>query len=183
MYCTKCGKYIDYDALVCNECKQAEQEANAQVQQDFGFEQPVNDFSQPYLHEESFEDNNASTFNQQAGVETPVAPITTQPTNQQAGSVMTGFGKALTGAIFAFIATIFLSIASSVDADALIICCVFCIATCIPAIILGAQSMKCFFRENAKGNKKPIPALVLGIYALAIGASLLTLALFLLMLV
>jgi hypothetical protein len=27
MYCSKCGKEIDYDALVCRECEQAEQQA------------------------------------------------------------------------------------------------------------------------------------------------------------
>ena len=31
MYCTRCGKKIDYDAFVCNECVKQEQEAFAEV--------------------------------------------------------------------------------------------------------------------------------------------------------
>ena len=31
MYCTRCGKKIDYDAFVCNECVKQEQEAVAEV--------------------------------------------------------------------------------------------------------------------------------------------------------
>jgi hypothetical protein len=31
MYCSKCGKEIDYDALVCRECEQAEQTASVET--------------------------------------------------------------------------------------------------------------------------------------------------------
>ncbi len=31
MYCSKCGKEIDYDALVCRECEQAEQTASVEM--------------------------------------------------------------------------------------------------------------------------------------------------------
>ena len=35
MYCNKCGKYIDYDATVCNECKAQEEAERKQREQKF----------------------------------------------------------------------------------------------------------------------------------------------------
>ncbi len=36
MYCSKCGKELDYDALVCRECEQAEQTASVETPADGG---------------------------------------------------------------------------------------------------------------------------------------------------
>ena len=141
-YCTKCGKYIDYDATICNECKQAEEQAKKEVAQDFGFEQSEftnTNYSNSY--------SNSTTFTNDTVNATPVPA--------QQGSIMTGFGKALTAVILATVASLFLSFLTEfTDVDVAYILAAFTIGLSIPSLILGIQSIKCFLREKAKGNNQ-----------------------------
>lgn len=147
MFCSKCGKQIDYDAKICNECLAAEQAANESASA------PVNQVVEP-------------------------AP-------QQNGSVMTGFKGALTSVILSIIASFFIGLTSGWILEAVeeletsgrvanstegllfagIVFCVIAMILSIPSIILGAKSIKVFKKEKLLGNKKPIPALVMGIYS------------------
>ncbi len=110
---------------------------------------------------------------------TPVTPVVNIPT--QKGSLMNGFGKALTGAILGFvgvfcslfgylfsIATLGLAAAGESTERQLIFSIlfwVFAVGLAIPALLFGVRSIKLFIAEKKAGNKKPIPTLALGIGA------------------
>ncbi len=180
MFCRKCGKQIDYDAEVCKECQETDEFFSGAASSTQGTESSntdtasftVTDFEQPVQ---------------------PVAP---------AGNKKVGFGKALASTILAGIAYFLVLIALElisealglnyeseyyayatevvIDSDMMIIALVLTaigIALSIPALIMGIQSMKCFFRQKREGKVKPIPTLVLGIVGLALSAMVLSFSL------
>ncbi|MBQ7879667.1 MAG: hypothetical protein IJ317_03355 [Clostridia bacterium] len=90
-----------------------------------------------------------------------------QPQAERAGSVMTGFGKALAGSIVSVVSFVFLLMglihsAVGYAASAFLVWGMG-VAGGVVSLIFGIQSIKCFKRESAADRKKPIPALVLGI--------------------
>lgn len=135
MFCTKCGKQIDYDAYVCDECAAAEAAANA--------EEAVNEeVATPAVENEVMETPVAAPAPTPAPVEAPInqAPVYNQaPVNQapnynqapvyqapvyqapayaapvatpaaapaDADNKMFGFGKALTSTLLGFFGFIF----------------------------------------------------------------------------
>jgi hypothetical protein len=110
---------------------------------------------------------------------TPVTPIVNIP--QKQGSLMNGFGKALTAAILGFVGffcslfgylfsvvTFGLSTAGESTESQLIFSIlfwVFAVGLAIPALLFGVRSIKLFIAEKKAGHKKPIPTLALGIGA------------------
>lgn len=159
MYCRKCGKQIDYDAEFCHEC--------SEVEAHFGAEAP-----------KANEPQQAQTAQQTPYSQMPPAWQAQAQFQQQAqaqkGSVMTGFGKALASTIMSYIGFIFSFLAFGGFAEAIdygdesmlgasVVLFMITLGLCIPALIMGIQSIKTFSRAKKNGEKKPVPALVLGI--------------------
>ena len=102
---------------------------------------------------------------------TPVTPIVNIP--QQQGSLMNGFGKALTAAILGFVGlfcslfgylfsvvTFGLSTAGESTESQLIFSIlfwVFAVGLAIPALLFGVRSIKLFIAEKKAGHKKAYP--------------------------
>ena len=141
MYCKKCGKFIGTDEDLCYECKSAE----------LMEEQPVAPAPQP-----------------QPVYAQPQPQAQPQPKTECAGSVMTGFDKALAGAIIGEVAIIIAAIALGMGTaggftGAFFVVWSIAIAGGVLSLVFGIQSIKTFKREKRAGRKPPIPALVLGI--------------------
>lgn len=145
MYCTKCGKWIDYEATVCNECRAAEEVASAAAENREAEPRPdVSDMFTP-------------------------APFEIDPKNR-----MFGFGKALTSAILGFFGFLFSYIAlvaGIIEPGAGIVLFILGLPPTIISIIFGIQSIKAFKKRSANGCAKPIATLVLGIHGVALGAT------------
>ncbi len=136
MYCRKCGKFIDYDAEYCIECRQVEEQAR------------------------------------QANVVPPVQP--TYPIDN--GSVTTGLGKAIASATLSFFGYVFSLLAfifciayvsGGLSVGGATVFLTIALGFSITALIFGIQSVKVFVNEKNAGRKKPIPALVLGIFGIS----------------
>lgn len=113
-------------------------------------------------------------------------PIYTQPQPvEQAGSLMTGFKKALTGAILGTVAMIislavfFVMVIGAVEIEETgrtevlpisIILFLGSIAMSIVGLVMGIQSIKCFIAEKRAARKKPFPTLGVGIEAISVAA-------------
>ncbi len=148
MYCRKCGKFIDYDADICIECKQAEQQNIANTSIPTSPVQPIQS----------------------------VQPV--QPVQQvEEGSVKTGLGKGIAAVILAFFGYILAfaalgALGAAIElgggAEAGIVLFIMALGTSIPGFVLGLKSMLLFFSEKKAGRKKPIPALILGISGVAL---------------
>ena len=166
MYCKKCGKYIESDATICTECQDAEAMFSAPAYPQYSSEVYTQPISQPMQ----------------------------QPTTQ--GRVMDGFKPALISTILAYVASNILAgllelvmmlfvpaeelseffsfsffsfEAGGAAAIALIVLLsLAAIGMSIPSIVLGAKSISFFKERKQAGYKKPIPALILGIYGMSV---------------
>ena len=133
MFCTRCGKKIDYDALVCNECLMQEAAANAPAEEEIAApvlentenvatateepaytpaQEPVNPQptytapnNQQYYYNQNAYQNNA--YQNPAYQNPAYTPYTTYQQPQPAATTgnprMNGFGKALTSTILGFV--------------------------------------------------------------------------------
>ena len=169
MYCRKCGKQINYDAPYCLECQEMEAL----------FITPEEEQAKQRAQESAY--TAAPTYHP--------AP---QPLQ---GNRKEGFGKALASTILAtvsyFLVFISLGVLGALDSysyysysynsDVIGVAYVFLlmsIGTAVPALIMGIQSMKCFFRQKREGKVKPVATLVLGIVGMATSACTLTMGMF-----
>ena len=160
MYCTRCGKEIDYDAIVCNECLEKEKNAEAQCEA-------------PRAEDVKAEPQYQEVPRYQYAEPAPAAPV------YSANPRMLGFGKALTSAILGFVGWIFSYVALVVSAvsieydDAIIAGVLFLlvgIGLSVPALIFGIKSITLFKSCTRVGAAKPIPTLILGIVGLSFAA-------------
>jgi hypothetical protein len=192
MYCTKCGKQIDYDSPICKECvdemavaaapaETVEPEVEQNVIEQSEIEQPVQTELQPG---ESVEVAPA-TYTAQ-----PTPPPAVYPSAGGANLRMRGFGKALTSTILGFIGYFFsvftMAMLATEDPDVAIAGGVFFVMslplTIIP-LIFGLKSIG-LFKSTPAGMPKPIATLILGIVGLffaALSLLFLSLALIILM--
>ena len=174
MYCTKCGKQIDYDSPICKECVDEMAAAAAPTEAvEPTIELPV--IEQPEQTE------------LQPGESVEVAPITytaepaAQPAAQPAANAtlrMRGFGKALTSTILGFVGYIFAAFtmgmlgAALEDSDMAIAGVVFFVMslplTIIP-FVFGLKSIG-LFKSTPSWMPKPIATLILGIVGLFFAA-------------
>lgn len=149
MFCNRCGKEIDYNATVCNECLEQERKAR---------ENNIPPATPPY------------------------------PAKEKEGSIMTGFGKALTGIILGIvglsvsICAMILGVAFTVGSQdpammltqaeieallsAAITMILITVGLIIASAILGIKSIIKAVKEKKAKRKFPIPSLVLGVGSL-----------------
>ncbi len=174
MYCRKCGKQINYDAPYCLECQEM----------DALFITPEEEQAKQRTQESAY----------------TAAPAYQPAPQPLQGDRKEGFGKALASTILAvvsyFLVCIALGVIGALDTysyygysyasdewAAAMVFMLMSIGTAVPALIMGIQSMKCFFRQKREGKVKPVATLVLGIVGMATSAFTLTLALFMLLIV
>ena len=168
MFCTKCGKQIDYNSTVCNECVRAENSF-------FDASQQYNTYPQPPIVEPTPAPKKGSRMVGFGGA------LASAILGEIAAAfaiiaLLFGFGgfvDALTAAILADGAEAFGEIAflfSDVSDDLLGFCAFFVIGAIVMgiiAIVKGAKSIK-VFRES---SPKPIATLILGLVGI-VGAVL-----------
>lgn len=165
MFCTRCGKKLDYNSIICNECLQAEG--------GFFNEPPKASADRPLENEDTLI---IQAQNQNYSSDT----VTVESTPAQRGSRMKGFLGALLSFIFSIVSTLIsimvlyfsalnmgISMAFGDYSSAIIglITMIFitvAIVLCIFSIILGIKSTITFKRSSPK----PIATLILGILGL-----------------
>ena len=141
MYCTRCGKEIDYNATVCNEClaKEAAEKAAKESAATNIFDEP-DGFSTAY----------------------------TAPAASGENTRMRGFGAALTGVILSFVGLMFCLLGSEDESVFGLI--IVGMGMLIASMILGGISIGKFVSTKREGLPVPIATLVMGIAALSEGA-------------
>lgn len=152
MYCSKCGKQIDYDAEVCNEC--AEQEVAARDSE------PTPTENQPTgSRKEGFGRSLASTILGAVGFILSMLAITFAIL--AAGNLLIEYSESLGVAVP--IEAYELLGESATFITLAIVFSIFTLGVSIPGMIFGIKSMKVFFKAKREGKVKPIATLVLGI--------------------
>ena len=199
MFCTRCGKKIDYDALVCNECLMQEAVANAPAEEEVAApvlentenvatdtEEPAYTTAQEPVNPQptyTAPNNQQYYYNQNAyqnnAYQNPAyTPYTTYQQPQPAATTgnprMFGFGKALASSILGFSAYLFsaftLGFSESGLGGATIILLMMTLGMAIPSLVMGIRSIKTFTGAPKQGLPRPIATLVLGICGLSFAA-------------
>ena len=179
MYCTKCGKQIDYDSPICKECVDEMAAAAAPTEA----VEPTIEL--PVIEQSEVEQPEQTEL--QPGESVEVAPITytvepaAQPAAQPAANAtlrMRGFGKALTSTILGFVGYIFAAFtmgmlgAALEDSDMAIAGVVFFVMSLPLTIIPFVFALKSIglFKSTPSWMPKPIATLILGIVGLFFAA-------------
>ena len=139
MFCTKCGKQIDYNSTVCNECARAENSF-------FDASQQYNTYPQPPIVEPTSESKKGSRMVGFGGA---------------LASAILGY-IAMAFALFAFMFWFGVTFVDEMVAFMFFFC-VSALVMSIIAIVNGAKAIK-VFRESIP---RPIATLVLGIVGVA----------------
>lgn len=163
MYCRNCGKWIDYDAEVCTDCKETD---------------------------EFFSDKTASAQPSVAATPSVAQPLVGSR-KEGLGKAITSTALGAFASLFALIVLSVIeaslelyyyedfysdyAVAASLSAG-MGFCLVMTIALSIPSLILGILSIVTFKRASSAGRVKPIPTLILGIAGLACAVESLMLA-------
>ena len=142
MYCKNCGKFIGTDADICDECKQKEEPAPAQVQiNETTQSQPVNMYQTP-------------SYYQQQTTYIPTGPAI-------------NLGKAITAMILSFVGFIFTYVAYLeiliLWEPAIVIVALMGLVPCIIGLVFGCKSISNFKQTAYTRSGKRIPVLILGI--------------------
>ena len=159
MYCKKCGKKLDYDGDLCEECRNRELV--------YGDEQKKAETETTSTAYDPFDDppigaNPSRGYNNAAYV-----PET------ENGDRMHGFGKALAAAILGDLAAAFSYIGIYVCLFSValgVLTVLATIAMSVIALVFGIQSIKTFIADKNAGRVKPIATLVCGIAGVATAA-------------
>ena len=154
MYCRKCGRRIDYDALICRECEE-EQRRSAESQQ---VEQTVNASVRPAPvgnRKEGFGKALASTIMGSVSFFVfIIALVVMSVASALYISSTTYYGTSgyTAGMLIGFV-LLFASLGVS-----------------IVSLIFGIQSIKCFVKAKNEGRAKPVATLVCGIVGIVMSA-------------
>ena len=167
MFCTNCGKQINYDSPVCVECaRAAEEQAKAGWQngaQNGAYQQNSgngygNYYSFEPINPDIFGTQNANSYGNTYGTSYGM-----QPKN---GSVKKGLGRSIVAAVLAQVSAMFATAFLEVEFAVMLLGILFTALPCaIVSLCLGVASIKCFREARAKGEVLPIPTLIIGIYA------------------
>ena len=160
MYCTNCGKQINYGSSVCAECARA-----AEAKANGGWQNGAqNGAYQSYY---SFEPISPEIFDepQAAGGEE----------GRKAGLV-----RAIIAAVLTQIPAFFLTPLMGGSLENVLAVILLGVLPCaIVALCFGIASIRCFREARRRGDALPIPTLIIGIYATVNAASLLLVCLLL----
>ena len=186
MFCSKCGKEINYDSPICYECisAMANETQNQNVNAAEEAEAPVSiqqSLEAPVVEEPS---NAAPVNNEVPLYAVPFAPMPVpQPRPQQQApltipggksSRMEGFGGALTAVILSTVGFIMIYVALYAavlgSAIGIIFGALLTLAPYIIALVLGIKSITTFVSVKRSGRPVPIATLIMGIEALATSA-------------
>ncbi len=170
MYCTNCGKQIDYDSPVCVECaRAAEARAKGGWQngaQNGAYQQGGGENT--YESYYSFEPISPDIF--EAGQSTAYGTrrADQQPAAGNGGGHKLGLGRAIVAAVLAQLSAIFLSVFVEEEAAVLLTAMMLTSLPCaIVALCMGIASIRCFRNARRKGLGLPIATLIIGIHAVA----------------
>lgn len=139
MYCSRCGKQIDYDAIVCNECRAKEEAEKLAAQA-------------PVQPAQGYQQEQTSTCN--------------KPLDDGKGKAI---AAVVMGAIAAFWSIFAIYVPAFNFAVGFIFFCVPSTVLGILGIVNGAKSIKTFIYVKNQGGSKPVGTLVMGIIGLALG--------------
>ena len=190
MYCTNCGKEIDYEAILCDEClgKQMRERA-AKISNQTVHTTPKEEFN-PTFEEVSEGDIDFGTkVDPGTGYTENYNPETNyfDPYYQKTGGTgdkRFGFKRALMSVIFSVVSlyavtmffTILIELLALSEGDlhpaVIVILPLLILASiggCITCLVLGIKSIKAFKQHSAETGTKPIPTLVLGIVGTVLG--------------
>lgn len=155
MYCTRCGKQIDYDASICRECE-AEMAAKATVTDTYAAEQVTQPVQQPVQPAGSRMEGFGGAL--RSAIFATIAVIL---------SIVT---YVLCVADLAISSTPGMEGAASSTGVPFLFFMLTTIGMIIPALIKGIDAIKCFKREKSAGRLKPIATLILGIAGVSAAA-------------
>ena len=168
MYCTKCGKQIDYDAPLCLEC-------TAEMAKQARDEKKLSENATP-APQQSYESAPQQTYT--APQQTYTAPQQTYTAPQQTyvaqrpDTRKEGIGKAICSLVLAccisFVGGLAIGFMISELVGAAVFFTLATIAMGVVSIVNGAMSIKTFVNVKNAGNPLPIPTLILGIVGLAV---------------
>lgn len=171
MYCTNCGKQINYNSPVCVECaRAAEAKANGGWQngaQNGAYQAGGNNAYENYY---SFEPINPDVFGagQNTSYGSPQHTGGQSSASHDGNYYKQGLGRSIVAAVLAQLAVIFLSAFMEEEIGLLIAGVLFTALPCaIVAFCLGIASIKCFREARRTGTGLPIPTLIIGIHAVA----------------
>jgi hypothetical protein len=194
MYCRKCGKQIDYDAPYCKECQEMEalfitEEEQAvkdaqQTKEIIKTEETISSepeffFTEPQAQADMPVDRGNRKVGLGKAITSVVLAFVAYMTVVVGIALMGGFAM-MEDIEFGFGANLSIGYPDyeygyvypdfSVGSVTLFIIFGIAIGLAIPALIMGIQSMKCFFKQKREGKAKPVATLVLGIVGMALSA-------------
>ena len=175
MYCSNCGKFIDYDAKLCKECEAEFMAPQAPVDEGAKDTEtpPVTDSTIPTTDQVPPYDGGMPPYGYYYNpnfYQPPTNPYaySTEPEPQNR---MFGFGKALASTILGFFSYFFSVLSMALLAEELSLAAggiilLIAIGLTATSFIFGLQSIKCFQKRKAT-CAKPIAALILGIVGIS----------------
>ena len=174
MYCTNCGKQINYNSPVCVECaRAAEAKANGGWQngaQNGAYQQNGGNTYENYY---SFEPISPDIFG--AGQNTSYGTGRSgqqQPAGNGGNYYKQGLGRSIVAAVLAQLAVLFITTFLEEELGVLMAGMIFVALPCaIVGLCLGIASIKCFREARRTATGLPIPTLIIGIHAV-VNASL-----------
>ena len=151
MYCSRCGKQIDYDDVVCKECR-AKEEAEKLASQTQTVEQHIN---APEISVQAGQNQQAQETNW------------SQPLDDGKGRAIASVVMGVSSIFWSFIG---LCTTSIVYVRGIIFFYIPSLVLAILAVTNGAQSIRTFNQIRKQGGSKPVGTLIMGIVALVTGA-------------
>jgi len=174
MFCSKCGKEINYDSPICLECISAMADEKAAAEEKKADAEPAVNEQQENKPEEPVYTYNPQPQPQPQLYVVPMAPAA--PVAPQTGGKSTrmqGFGIALAGTIISAVSIFFMMFAFIGALSVTIMGTLFTMITigmCVTSLIFGIKSIKTFVSVKREGNPVPIATLILGIETIATAA-------------
>lgn len=165
MYCTNCGKQINYHSNICVECARAQAGGWQNGAQNGAYQ--AGDGSNAYESYYSFEPIDPNVFGTQHTSYGTARPRGQTPAGGGSDYYKRGLGRAIVAAVLAQLAAIFISVFLE-ELELLIAGVLLAALPCaIVALCLGIASIKCFREARRTGTGLPIPTLIIGIHAVA----------------
>ena len=170
MYCTRCGKQIDYESTICDECLGKSIRNGERVSMPTPPKAPE-EGAPPRQATPAYADPIVKPVNQTSEhYGNAVSTVSTKTEVVNKNDRMYKFGKALTSAIFAFAAMSFFVILMSVaeyEISLITTASLFGIGLAIPGLVNGIVALTSVVSYKNENNLTPIAPMVLSIVGVA----------------